>query len=481
MRNVIRILLRIHLAPERMARYQKIRQRKAKMKQEKKNFSKHPKRQMSYFMDELALAIINNRPIFVVQKIIEKLNMPIENQDIEIQSEVELDEWDMTTYHTVSEGDDIEDMEDMENTEEEEEIITEAKVIKETSAKTIRALVSIVRMLTESAKIQRTVTSDDIQKAAFRETTFTEKEKVMSAKIVNFLRPFIQKRTIDNQLPEPHILTCAPLAALANSIVIIAGFPSLVRRLSITSKNDFRALHLTAAGVYDAFHKQYDIQVDNTNWITNSYQAGRNKPATFKAFFNMKRVESLMDSYGLNFAWRMTFINRWTVRLLGKAKSGKTFIKSNYEEQKKKSIKPILVKTSDTLDRLNVEAQADVHMKKIRSITNILTPLRKEISRLELQRMEIGRKVRRSQWDPGSDNYRELKKIRQEILIKRLKVIKLEKDLSTARSLLYSVNKALNFASTTHTITSENEGSSDKAKKKFGIEKEDYIEKVRFI
>ena len=104
------------------------------MKQEKKNFSKHPKRQMSYFMDELALAIINNRPIFVVQKIVEKLNMPIENQDIEIQSEVELDEWDMTTYHTVSEGDDIEDMEDM---EEEEEIITEAKVIKETSAKTI--------------------------------------------------------------------------------------------------------------------------------------------------------------------------------------------------------------------------------------------------------------------------------------------------------------------------------------------------------
>jgi hypothetical protein len=87
-------------------------------------------------------------------------------------------------------------------------------------------------MLTESAKIQRTVTSDDIQKAAFRGTTFTEKEKVMSAKIVNFLRPFIQKRTIDNQLPKPHILTCAPLAALANSIAIIAGFPSFVRKLS---------------------------------------------------------------------------------------------------------------------------------------------------------------------------------------------------------------------------------------------------------
>jgi hypothetical protein len=132
------------------------------------------------------------------------------------------------------------------------------------------------------------------------------------------------------------------------------------------------------------------------------------------------------------------------------------------------------------LDRLNVEAQADVHMKKIRSLTNILTPLRKEISRLELQRMEIGRKVRRSQWDPGSDNYNELKRIRQEISIKRLKLIKLEKDLSTARSLLHSLNKALNFASTTRTIASE---SANSAKKKLlnEVRKEDYIEKVKFI
>src|SRR3954454_22824926 len=99
-------------------------------------------------MDELALVIINNRPIFIVQKIVEKLNMPIENQDMKIQSEVKLDEWNMTTYHIVSEDDDIEDMENM---KEEEEIITEAKVIKEIFAKTIRAFGSIVHMLTESA------------------------------------------------------------------------------------------------------------------------------------------------------------------------------------------------------------------------------------------------------------------------------------------------------------------------------------------
>jgi hypothetical protein len=86
---------------------------------------------MSCLMNELALAIINNRPIFVVQKIVEKLQhslyVPIENLDMEIQSKAKLD---MTTY-IVSEGDDIEDI------EEEEEIITESEVIQETSAKTI--------------------------------------------------------------------------------------------------------------------------------------------------------------------------------------------------------------------------------------------------------------------------------------------------------------------------------------------------------
>src|SRR5438128_3548989 len=57
--------------------------------------------------------------------------------------------------------------------------------------------------------------------------------------------------------------------------------------------------------------------------------------------------------------------------------------------------------------------------------------------------MDIGWKVRRSQWDPGSNNYRELKEIRREITVKRLEAIKLEKALAKAKSSLYSINKTL--------------------------------------
>ena len=169
--------------------------------------------------------------------------------------------------------------------------------------------------------------------------------------------------------------------------------------------------------------------------------------------------------------------------MLGKAKPSKVFIKSNFEARKKeKKDKTNITKLTlvmPILDHSKMKAQAKIHIKEVKDLTNILTPLRKEISRLELQRMEIGRKVRRSKWDPGSDNYKELKRIRREISVKRLKVIKLEKNLSIARSLLHSLNKALNFASITRTITPENANSAKKIIE--WVKKKDYIEKVKFI
>jgi hypothetical protein len=487
LRTIIRTLLRIHLAPTRMARYQEVKQRKAKVNQMKRgqdNRHHSRKHQTSRLMHELGMAVINNRPTIVVQKLVEKLqqllDMPVRNLDEEIQNEDEPDELNIAVH--TREEDDIESMEeedDIESMEEEEEMVTESEAIQETPAKTIRALLAIVRMLTESGKIQRVVTSDDIQRAAFKGTTFTEKEKMVAAKIINFLRPFVQQRADDNQLPAPHILTRAPLAALANIIVTIIGSPSLVRKLAITPLQGSRALHLTAAGIYDVFHEQWDIPVDDTNWITNSYQAGKTKAAVFRAFLNTNKIESLMNSYGLQFAWRLTFVNRWTVRLLGKAKPGKTFVKSDYEARKKgkdRITNPTLAMEMPNLDHSKMKALAETHASQIKELTDILGPLRKELSHLELQRMDIGRRVRNLPWDPGSDLYQQLKSVRKEISTKRLKVIKTERTLANARSSLYALNKALRATEATNTTTTT---GNTNPQEKSG--KEDYIERVRFI
>ncbi|CAJ0645812.1 13622_t:CDS:2 [Entrophospora sp. SA101] len=238
------------------------------------------------------------------------------------------------------------------------------------------------------------------KRQAFKGTIFTDKEKTVSANIVNFLWPFVQKHTIDNHLPEPHILIYAPLAALANYIATI-----------------------TAAGVYD-------VPVDDTNWITNSNQAEKNKPVIFLTQIKYR-----------------------------KAKPGKAFIKLNFEARikgKKGNVNISKFTPNTEMSISKIEATAEKYTLQVKDLTKILTPLHKEISQLELQRMDLVRKVGRTAWDPGSANYQKLKEIRHEIATKQFEAIKLEKALAKARN---------------------------KTKKKFlnGIKKEDYIEKMDLL
>src|SRR4051794_31642663 len=127
-------------------------------------------------MDELAMAIVNERPASVVQKIGEKLQPPARD----VWCEGERDERDERDMNTNTVSPDVEDTEEEEEEWEEEEEEKEDQD-QESSAKTIRALLSIVRMLIESGKIQRVVMCNDIQHAAFKGTTFTEKEKMVAA------------------------------------------------------------------------------------------------------------------------------------------------------------------------------------------------------------------------------------------------------------------------------------------------------------
>jgi hypothetical protein len=368
-------------------------------------------------MNELAMAIIGGRPAFVIQRIGEQLRRLLQLPPRKAWNESKRNEPGTTVCVThKSDGDSEEEEED-----------------QETSARTIRSLLAIVRMLTESGKIKRVVTGVDIQNAAFGGLILTEKEKEVAAKIVNFLRPFACQRTDENQPRIPYILARAPLAALANTIAKITGFHSLVQKVSVTPQEGLRALHLTASGLYDALHEQWDIPTNDGRWITNCYLAGKSKPTVFGAFFNTSRLESLMKSYGLQFRWRISFINKQTVRLLGVAKPGKTF-KSNDEKRKKQEKYTVCTPAMDVTHqgRIEMETTADELVEQVKNLTNILRSSRKELSPLVLARM-----------DPGSAGYRKLKELKKKILAKQFEITKLERELAKARSSLYAVNKAL--------------------------------------
>jgi len=217
LRTVIRLLLRAHLAPARMARYCNIQQQRAKrkqarkMQQNQKHQSKSLKSRMSFLMDEFGIAIINQRPAAVIQKIGQKLQQLLQPSLVDMCMDNEQSGQNTTAYSLCSLDSHAEEKDDeMEEEEEEDDDADddeqEKEKSQESSAKSIRALLAIVRMLVESAKISRIVTSEDIQHGTFKGTTFTEREKEVAAKIVNFLRPFVPQRTEDNQLPKPHVL-----------------------------------------------------------------------------------------------------------------------------------------------------------------------------------------------------------------------------------------------------------------------------------
>jgi len=118
-----------------------------------------------------------------------------------------------------------------------------------------------------------------------------------------------------------------------------------------------------------------------------------------------------------------------------------------------------------------MEELSENHAIQVKDLTNSLRPLRRELSQLELQRMEIGWKVRRSSWDPGSSDYQKLRKIRREIAIKRLEAIKIEKALAAAKSTLYGLNRTLRAPAANIRIA---ESTSE-----VEISNEDYVENVR--
>ena len=422
------------------------------------------KPQISRLTDELAMAIINNRPASVVQNIRQKLQQLLQSPARDIQHTSKQSEQDRAVNITFS---------DVEDTEKEEEKECQDS---ESSAKTIRALLAIVRMLTESRKLSRVATMEGIYWHSIHNKRKGSRSK--NCKLSPALCSATHRRQPASRTS--HSVACA-VGSLANTIATISGFSSLVRRLSITSKNDHRALHLTASGMYDTFHGQWDIPADGGNWITNSNQAGQNKSAVFGAFLNTTLIASLMDSYGLQFVWRVIFVNKWTVRLLGKAKPSKSFVKSNYEAKKKgrtNTTKSTPAMEMSSVERSTMQTQAQAHALQVKDLTSALRTLRRKISQLEQERMDIGRQVRGATWDPGSADYLKLKKVRQTITTERLKAIKLEKTLASARSSLYSLNKALRATST---ITTSKSASLPGEATEGELSKENYVEKVRFM
>ncbi|CAO3572405.1 unnamed protein product [Mortierella alpina] len=378
---LIRILLRLHLAPKREASYKERVARAAQRKKEKASNTKTMSRslwglKLRVLCDELAgyLASDNRNDIRIAAVLsqIEKHRLlkpvthmqnlpPLQQQFEEIQAKKgpdavaeeqpqeesgmdlglsddlvlaaeDIDDF----YKEMDELDEQEPLEGDENSKHHSSAMLgvandSVPTDREPTRKRLTALQSVMRMLLESPFIERPVNAYDVRQASFSEEDFTEHECEVVASLTNLLRPYTVKRKISpkgqgkTEPPMAHVALRVPLVMIANKILQVAGYPGFMRRIAPQiACGSLHGLHLGAAGFYEALGSStgiFDIRGADGRVITNvsnTTTPPANKGAVVGSFLDIGTVETICKSHGLKFENRICYVDRFTVQVMGR-------------------------------------------------------------------------------------------------------------------------------------------------------------------
>ncbi|KAG0203990.1 hypothetical protein BGX28_003918 [Mortierella sp. GBA30] len=164
----------------------------------------------------------------------------------------------------------------------------------------------VVSTLVHFPSIQHTVNTNHVSKALHKTTTCTVKELQAVRDIVNLLRPYAPKR-----VPTEHGLRGhtpfsalrAPMVLLAQAVLQVLHLHRFTRHLSLG--------HLRGSDCFD-------IKSESGNTITTVPDASRdqNKASVLGAFFNITLMRQHCRHFRIEFAHRLTFVDKYQVQLL---------------------------------------------------------------------------------------------------------------------------------------------------------------------
>ncbi|KAI8351002.1 hypothetical protein B0O80DRAFT_120237 [Mortierella sp. GBAus27b] len=278
---------------------------------------------------------------------------------------------------------------------------------KEPSRAHLKSLQGLLKVLLESPALSdRKINGNYVKKSAFVGNKFTTKECDVVAKIVNTLRPFVPKRRINPKntgpktlTPIAHVTLRAPIMIIANAVLRMTGYPHFTRRISPhVSPSSTHTLHLDAIGMYEVLCPKaaghFDVLDTDRNLLTTVANVRANKEAIFGAFFNTDKMQQLCRQHGLKFADRVSFVDRFTVRIMGEViQQGPDRVngpvESQYEARKKnKKARPAMFNWGEEatlrgMDKEEISHTLDAVDGRITELEAKVAPLRKELSRRE--------------------------------------------------------------------------------------------------
>ncbi|OAQ23204.1 hypothetical protein K457DRAFT_1824833 [Linnemannia elongata AG-77] len=217
---------------------------------------------------------------------------------------------------------------DVEAEEEEEKIAAaeDPNIPKEPSRARLKAIQAVTKMLLESPKLEQPLDVNWVRKSTNRPDDFTQSECEAIVRIVEALTDYVPKRRMKKEggtsPPEYNAATMIRVVLISNTLLRYTGYATFARNYApAPSVSTLHPIPLGAAALYEilcsntAYH--FDARINDTRLISSVEHANKNQSTVFGNFFDMDKVHGICSNYGLHFADRMTYINPYTIRILG--------------------------------------------------------------------------------------------------------------------------------------------------------------------
>ncbi|KAG0246074.1 hypothetical protein BGX31_004728 [Mortierella sp. GBA43] len=490
---LLRVLLRLHLAPLREQRYWDNRQAAANKKRDNtsptpkkaRKIRKDRKAKIKRLCDELANASSPQH----VSSICHQLSV-VTTQEIRDTSSL----WEGTPDEEYGPFDDESDDES-----DDDDALggvgavapvnqQDPQGVKEPSRSRLRKLQGVLKMLLQSPAISQHVDRNWVKKSGPKENDFTFEECNVLAFLANLLGPYVPKLklTEDGKTEDSlaHVALRAPLVVMANAILRLTGYGQFCRKICPQiSAGVLHALPLSAPNIYEMFCSKWpnqfdvvDLQGNPITSVASITATPSNKDVMFSAFFNMDAIQGICQAHNIKFANRITFVDPLTIRILGEViphgphRNGYP-VTSEFENKRKDKKKRrgrdwkqefqglgiSIVEAESNLE--TVSRQATENEKIVKTLRHDLSLLERDLSQVNKAHSDaekLSKSTSQGMSLKDYPTYSQVKDARAPVQELRSKLIPAEADLKDSRRARYFWEKVCTAARKEGTISTRN-------------------------
>ncbi|KAK3806528.1 MAG: hypothetical protein J3R72DRAFT_530723 [Linnemannia gamsii] len=200
--------------------------------------------------------------------------------------------------------------------------------IKEPSRSHLRSIQAITKILLESPNLDVSrLNASWVRRTAHKPGDMTDDQCDTVVRLVKALDQFTPKRVPDSlgtgtSPPTANAAAMIRIVLLSNHVLKYTGYTEFTRRFApAPSVASLHPVPLGAAGIYDTLcwkaPNNFDIYDQDMQHISSVETATKNKEAVFSNFFDLDAINTTCKKYNLRFSQRLTFVNRYTIRILG--------------------------------------------------------------------------------------------------------------------------------------------------------------------